>query len=110
MRKPIAERLSGRVVQTGAGNAHTERGHEQEPEARELYAFLRDAEPVQVGFIRRGPVGCSPDSLVGDDGLLEIKTKLGHLQIEVLESGAMPSDHYAQVQGDRKSTRLTSSH
>src|SRR3546814_14735118 len=55
MRKPIAEKLSGCVVQTWAGNAHTERGHEQEPEARSLYAFMRDVEPVQIGFIRRGP-------------------------------------------------------
>src|SRR3546814_3942580 len=73
-------KLSGCVVQTWAGNAHTERGHEQEPEARSLYAFMRDVEPVQIGFIRRGPLGCSPDSLVAGDGLLEIKTKLGHLQ------------------------------
>src|SRR3546814_15902068 len=34
MRKLIAEKLSGCVVQTWAGNAHTERGHEQEPDAR----------------------------------------------------------------------------
>src|SRR3546814_14450104 len=45
MRKLIAEKLSGCVVQTWAGNAHTERGHEQEPEARSLYAFMRDVEP-----------------------------------------------------------------
>src|SRR3546814_4496891 len=91
-------KLSGCVVQTWAGNAHTERGHEQEPEARSLYAFMRDVEPVQIGFIRRGPLGCSPDSLVAGDGLLEIKTKLGHLQIEVLEAGVLPSEHRPQVQ------------
>jgi hypothetical protein len=97
--KLVAERISGQPVQIWSGNAHTERGHEQEPEARNLYAFVRDAEPKQVGFMRRGPVGCSPDSIVGDDGLLEIKTRLGHLQIELLEAGAMPPEHKAQVQG-----------
>src|SRR3546814_1778742 len=35
------------------------------------------------------------------DGLLEIKTKLGHLQIEVLEAGVLPSEHRPQVQAQR---------
>lgn len=97
--KLAGERLTGEVGQVWAGNAHTERGHAMEPEARDLYAFMRDAQPQQVGFLRRGPVGCSPDSLIGQDGLLEIKTKLPHLQIELLDSGELPSEHKAQVQG-----------
>lgn len=97
--KLAAERIMGKPTQAWAGNAHTERGHELEPEARALYAMMYDADPQQVGFIRRGPVGCSPDSLVGDSGLLEIKTKLPHLQIEVLEAGVLPPEHKAQVQG-----------
>lgn len=99
MYKLAAERLTGQVVQTWAGNAHTERGHEQEPDARNLYAFLKDVEPVQVGFVKRGPVGCSPDSLLDSDGLLEIKTRLPHLQIELLENGELPPEHKAQCQG-----------
>lgn len=99
LRKLAAERITGNVAQTWTGNAHTERGHEQEPDARKLYAFMRDTDPQQVGFLRRGPVGCSPDSLIGDEGLLEIKTRLPHLQIELLEAGVMPPEHKAQVQG-----------
>lgn len=99
MHKLAAERIIGAVAQTWTGNAHTERGHEQEPDARKLYAFMRDTDPQQVGFLRRGPVGCSPDSLIGDEGLLEIKTRLPHLQIELLEAGVMPPEHKAQVQG-----------
>lgn len=94
----LGERLSGRVAD-GFSNAHTERGHEQEPDARNWYAFHHDVEPVQVGFIRNGDKGCSPDSLVGDDGLLEIKSKLAHLHCEVLLADKCPTDHYAQVQG-----------
>ena len=96
--KLLGERLSGQVAD-GFSNAHTERGHEQEPDARNWYAFHHDAEPVQVGFIRNGEKGCSPDSLIGDNGLLEIKTKLAHLQCEVLLADRCPTDHYAQVQG-----------
>src|SRR3546814_18989799 len=68
MRKLIAEKLSGCVVQTWAGNEHTERGHEQEPEERSLYAIMRDVEPEQMGFIRRGHLGGSPARLGAGDG------------------------------------------
>jgi hypothetical protein len=99
LRKLCAERVTGRVIQTWNGNADTERGHEQEPEARKLYAFMRDVDPQLVGFMRRGPVGASPDSLIGSDGLLEIKSKRGDIHIELLETGEMPPEHKAQVQG-----------
>jgi hypothetical protein len=98
MLKLIGERLTGEP-QEGFSNAHTERGHLMEPDARNLYAMARDVEPVQVGFMRRGDAGASPDSLVGEDGLLEIKTKLPHLQLEVLLANELPSEHKAQVQG-----------
>jgi hypothetical protein len=99
MQQLAAERIVRAPCPTWDGNADTERGHEQEPEARSLYAFIRDAEPTQVGFLRRGPVGCSPDSLISDDGLLEIKTRKPHLQVALLEAGTMPPEHKAQVQG-----------
>jgi predicted phage-related endonuclease len=93
-----AEILTGECAE-GFSNEHTERGHEMEDDARNLYAFERDAEPVRVGFMKRGRVGSSPDSLLGDAGLLEIKTKLGALQIDVLERDRIPPEHIAQVQG-----------
>lgn len=80
-------------------NRHMERGKEMEAEARSKYAFLKGVDPVQVGFLRRGRCGASPDSVIGDDGLLEIKTKLPHLQIEVLERKVCPPEHYDQIQG-----------
>ncbi len=92
------EILTGEVT-PGFTNAHMERGHAMEDEARRMYAFMRDTDPVLVGFMRRDRTGASPDSLIGEDGLLEIKTKLPHLQLEALESRKLPSDHVAQVQG-----------
>lgn len=94
----LGEELTGEV-QEGYTNAHMERGKVMEDEARELYAMLRDVEPVRVGFMRRGDMGASPDSLIGDDGLLEIKTKLPHLHLAVLLAGKLPAEHKAQVQG-----------
>lgn len=94
-----AEIITGEHVPTWTGNQHTERGHKMEDQVRALYESTSDAECRQVGFIRRGRIGCSPDTLVGDDGLLEIKTKLPHLQIAAVLSGTLPSEHKAQVQG-----------
>lgn len=99
MHKLAAERILGKPVETWGGNADTERGHALEPEARALYALMSDNDPKQVGFMRRGPIGASPDSLIGDDGLLEIKTRAAHLQITLLEDNAFPPEHKAQVQG-----------
>jgi len=53
----------------------------------------------RVGFVRNGQVGCSPDGLVGDDGMLEIKTRLPHLMIDLFETGEPPTEYRAQIQG-----------
>lgn len=102
-RKTYMRKLAGEII-TGEpmwsfNNEHMERGKQWEAEARDLYAFLHDAEPQQVGFIRNGRKGASPDSLIGDRGGLEIKTRLAHLQIELLEDGEVPAEHIAQIQG-----------
>jgi hypothetical protein len=93
------EILTGEVADKWEGNRHTERGKIMEGEARQAYALIADVDPVQVGFMRRGRKGASPDSLVGNSGLLEIKTKLPHQQLEVLEANRLPAEHVAQVQG-----------
>ena len=86
-------------VQPSYTNDAMERGHEMEADAVGLYAFERDVEPVTCGFMRRGRAGCSPDRLIGENGLLEVKSKLPHLQLEVLERNDVPPEHKAQVQG-----------
>jgi hypothetical protein len=60
---------------------------------------MHDVEPVQIGFIRNGQKGCSPDSLVNDRGLLEIKTALPHILIDHILNDRFPPEHRAQVQG-----------
>lgn len=98
MRKLAGEIITGEPTETFT-NAHMERGKAMESEARDLYAFMSDCDPQQVGFIKSGRKGASPDSLIGDNGGLEIKTRLPHLQIELLEKGEVPSEHIAQIQG-----------
>lgn len=103
-RKTYMLKLAGEIL-TGEpmdsySNGHMERGKEQEPDARNLYAFMHDCEPQVVGFIRNGAKGASPDSLIGADGGLEIKTALPHIQVERLLANICPSEHRAQVQGN----------
>jgi predicted phage-related endonuclease len=105
MMKLIGERLTGESS-SHFTNEHTERGHVMEAEARAMYSFDVEAPLTQVGFVRRTytgdarlVAGCSPDSLVGEYGLLEIKTKLSHLQLEVLLADKVPTEHVAQCQG-----------
>jgi hypothetical protein len=98
MLKLAGEILTGEPMETFS-NHHMERGKVMEAEARDLYSFMQDVDPVQIGFIVNGTKGCSPDSLCGADGMCEIKTKLPHLQIEVLLKGEVPAEHVAQCQG-----------
>lgn len=102
-RRTYMLKLAGEII-TGEptehfSNVHTDRGHAMEPKARELYSFAHDVDLVQVGFIRSGKKGCSPDSLIGSSGMLEIKTKLPHLLIDALLRDDFIAEHKAQCQG-----------
>jgi YqaJ-like viral recombinase domain len=99
MLKLAGEILTGEPMESYS-NVHMERGKEQEAEAREAYELMRDVDTLQVGFIVNGDKGCSPDSLIGSDGGLEIKTALPHIQVERLLKGDLPAEHRAQVQGN----------
>ncbi|PTL89144.1 exonuclease [Halomonas litopenaei] len=100
MHQLIGERITGEPADAFQGNAHTQRGHELEPMARELYQEATGLPHLkQVGLILNHGVGYSPDCLVDSRGLAEIKTKLPRYQIEVLLAGEIPSEHVAQCQG-----------
>lgn len=98
MLKLAGEILTGEPMDSFS-NSHTDRGHTMEPQARSFYAMQRDVDPELIGFIRSGNKGASPDSMIGADGMLEIKTKLPHLLLDVLMRGEFPADHKAQCQG-----------
>jgi hypothetical protein len=99
LRQLAGEIITGEIMETYS-NAHMDRGKEMEAEARRHYAFMTDTDPQLVGFVRNGGKGCSPDSLVGDKGMLEIKSKLPDLLIECIERDDFPPEHKAQCQGN----------
>jgi hypothetical protein len=92
------EILTGEPAETFS-NHHMQRGHDLEDEARNYYALVTDNRPARVGFIRNGKKGCSPDSLVGDAGILEIKTALPSILIDLIFRDQFPPEHKAQTQG-----------
>ncbi len=77
------------------------RGHVDEVEARQLYAD-NFAAVSEVGFITNNKwgftIGYSPDGLIGDDGLIEIKSRRQKFQIEFLVTGEIPADAMIQMQ------------
>ena len=95
----IGERITGEIADPFTGNRHTERGHELEGAARVLYEDREEVKTTQVGIILNHGIGYSPDSLVLEEGLTEIKTKLPKLQVEVILGGEIPKEHIAQCQG-----------
>jgi YqaJ-like viral recombinase domain len=98
MLKLAGEILTGEPMESYS-NGHMERGKIMEDEARSLYAFMHDIDPVRVGFVKNGQKGCSPDSLIGNDGMLEIKTALPHILAEIVLKDDFPPEHKAQCQG-----------
>lgn len=99
MRKLAGEIITGEPMESFE-NAHMIRGREMEQEAVDAYAFETGTDPQKVGFVKMGSItGCSPDRLIGKDGQLEVKTKLPHLLIEILEQNKLPEEFIPQVQG-----------
>jgi len=92
-----AQRITGHVEPFYI-NDDMLRGMEDEHTARELYSGDVDT----VGFItddRFGfTIGYSPDGLVGDDGLIEIKSRRQKFQVETIVKGEMPAEYMLQIQ------------
>lgn len=97
----VAERISGRTEETFM-TPDMWRGIEDEPRARDRYAEVNEVEVKTTGFmVREGNgwrLGYSPDGLVGDDGLIEVKCPRAKGHLQTILSDAVPSRHMAQIQ------------
>jgi hypothetical protein len=96
----IAERLLDRKIEFYNSPA-MERGLILEAEAADWYEFDQDVTVQRIGLITddNHTMGCSPDRLVGDEGLLEIKAPLPDTQVEYWISGALNERFRPQLQG-----------
>lgn len=95
-----AQRITGRTEENYM-SFDMMRGRTDEILARDLYA-KHYAEVTECGFITNDKlgflVGYSPDGLVGEDGLIEIKSAKAKIQVQRITDGGIPQEHYAQVQ------------
>ena len=71
------EQITGEPIPSTYTNEHMQRGHEQEPLARMLYEEEYFCDVTNGGFFGSKFIGCSPDGLVSDSGLIEIKSVIG---------------------------------
>jgi putative phage-type endonuclease len=96
----VAERLTGQRVDFFK-SAAMQWGNDYEPTARLKYELRSGSEVEECGFFAHETLqaGASPDGLVGDDGILEIKCPLTATHIETLRKQKIPSLYYWQVMG-----------
>jgi hypothetical protein len=95
-----AQRITGRTEE-GFSSFDMMRGHTEEILARGLYS-QHYAPVTECGFITNDKlgfvVGYSPDGLVGEDGVIEIKSAKAKIQVQRIVDGVIPTEHIAQVQ------------
>lgn len=100
MAQLVCERLTNQKGESFT-NAAMQHGTETEPLARAAYEALKDVLVDEVGFVPHPSIkmaGASPDGLVGDDGLLEIKCPNTATHIDTLLSESVPTKYFTQMQ------------
>lgn len=99
--KLLGERLTGES-EPSHYNDDMARGHLLEPYARDIYARHYGRPVRQCGFIvatlGNVEIGYSPDGLVGDDGLQEIKSPRAKKHLQALLTDTVPPEYISQVQ------------
>lgn len=96
----VAERLTGVKAEKFVSGpmAH---GVENEAAARTMYEFMHNVNVTEVGLVLHPTIDmscASPDGLVGDDGLIEIKCPLTSTHIETLRGGSIDGKYIKQMQ------------
>lgn len=105
-----SERLTGRPAEP-IWSRDIERGHLDEPIARDIYAEHAGVKVEEVGFMVTGYIprgkaytdiandlGYSPDGLIGEHGLIEIKSRKPKLHLQYVLTGQIPFAHMVQMQ------------
>jgi len=100
MAQLIVERLTGKPVESFSSSA-MQWGTDTEPLARAAYEMATDTMVEEIGFVEHRSIpmcGASPDGLVGEDGLIEIKCPNTATHIETLVNGTIDNRYVLQMQ------------
>lgn len=97
--KITAERITGKCIEDHYSNEDIERGIELEDDARNNYQEKTFNLVEEVGFAELDEyVGCSPDGIVGNDGLIEIKCPRETTFLSQVLSGRIKPEYITQMQ------------
>ena len=100
MAQLLVERLTGEPAETYS-NAAMQWGLDTEPQARAAYSFITDHTVEEVGFIDHPAIimsGASPDGLIGQEGMVEIKCPNTATHIETLLGAPIADKYIKQMQ------------
>lgn len=101
--RTLADEIATGIPEYVEPNEYMAHGTAMEPLARAAYEFIAGCECVVPAFIQHPSIehiGFSPDGLVGDAGMVEIKCPaLEGRHMRTVESQACPDDYWPQVQG-----------
>lgn len=103
----VTERLTNMKTDTYMNQAMQD-GIDREPTAREIYEHLKNVKVIETGFVNHHTIemaGASPDGLVGDDGIIEIKCPIETTHTTNLLEKKLPSKYKPQVQFQLASTK-----
>jgi hypothetical protein len=99
-----AQQLGAEVLSNSFSNEHMDRGHQQEPLARMLYENETFCDVTNGGFFSSDFVGCSPDGLVSDSGVIEIKSVIANIHYANIKRGGLDPAYKWQCIGNLKFT------
>jgi putative phage-type endonuclease len=100
MAQLVCERMTGTQAES-YNNAAMQWGTDQEPLARAAYEAVADVLVDEIGFVVHPTIvnaGASPDGLVGDVGLIEIKCPNTATHIDTVLTDKVPSKYITQMQ------------
>lgn len=96
----VCERLTGRATETFK-SAAMQHGNDTEPQARAMYIMTTGRMVEQIAFVDHPTIemsGCSPDGLIDEDGLIEIKCPQPAEHIRTITVGAIKRQYALQMQ------------
>lgn len=98
------EQITGKAIPSDYTNDHMQRGHEEEPIARMMYEEETFCDVSNGGFFDLGDIGCSPDGLVNDNGVIEIKSAIPSVHYDRIKRNKYDSAYRWQLAGNLKFT------
>ena len=108
-RELALERLTNIPQESGYMSFAMQQGIEKEAQARDAYAFAKGIDIEEIGFVKHPAIehaGASPDGLVGNDGLVEIKCPEANAMFEMLTRAPLDQKYIYQAQWQLACTHL----